>query len=207
MKRRTLARVSLLFLFPAALHADPVADENARLRQQVQDLQTRNAALERACPAAAQIPQSATPAAAAAAAIPTTEAPAPAVAAASPPVPPATPTAPLVHRPLQVFGPTAAPAPAAAADVPPPPPDYAKTGCDRGFFSGPAGGKWENSKAWKNLHAGMSQNEVEALLGVEHYNLSEPGSSALHWQYGRCNSGFEGEVLFVNGRVTSFTTP
>lgn len=199
MKRRTLARVSLLFLFPAALHADPVADENARLRQQVQDLQARNAALQRACPAAAQVAPAA-PAVAAPASVATAASPAPAA--------PAAPAAPEVHHPLQLFGSSApAAASAAAADAPPSPPDYSSTGCDRGFFSGPAAGKWQKGKAWKALHPGMSQDQVEALLGVEHYNVSEPNSSALHWQYGRCNSGYDGEVVFVNGHVTSITAP
>jgi hypothetical protein len=224
MKRHTLARVSLLFLFPAVLHADPLADENARLRQQVQELKARNAALERACPAAAQLPQSAAPAAAAtatpavpAAAISAAAAPAPAAAApvAATSAAPAA-DAPVVHHPLQIFGPgpasttasaAAAPATPAAPAAPATPSDYSTTGCDRGFFSGPAGGKWQSSKAWRSLHRGMSQPEVEALLGIEHYNMSEPGSSDLHWQYGRCNSTYDGEVVFVNGKVSSYSAP
>ena len=208
MTRRILACASLLFLLPAA-HADSLADENARLRQQVEELQTRNAALERACPAAAQPPQFAAPTAAAAPGAAVSPVAAAPTAAAAPVVPPTpVPAEPVVHKSPQFFAPAPAPAatsvPAAAPTVPP---DYANTGCDRSFWSGPVKGKWQSSKVWKALHPGMSQSEVEALLGVEHYNLVEPNSPALHWQYGRCNSGWDGEVVFLNGVVKSYSAP
>jgi hypothetical protein len=201
MKRRILACASLLFLLPAA-HADSLADDNARLQQEVQQLRARNAALERACPAAAQVSQPAAPAAAAAA-------PAVVPVPAPPPPSPPAPAAPVVHQSLQIFAPAPAPAPVAAAApaAAATPTDYASTGCDRGFFSGPEHGKWQDSKAWRAIHRGMKPDEVEALLGIEHYNLSEPQGGALHWQYGRCNSGYDGEVVFSNGVVTSYTAP
>lgn len=211
MKRRILACASLLFLLPAA-HADSLADENARLRQQLQELQTRNAALERACPTAAQPPVAAPPTAAAAPAAAVAAAPAVAAAAAPGAAPAPVPAEAVVHKSPQIFAPTPAPAPApaaasASADAPASPPDYASTGCDRSFWSGPVKGKWQSPKAWKALHPGMSQSEVEALLGIEHYNLVEPNSPALHWQYGRCNSGWDGEVVFLNGVVKSYSAP
>ena len=188
MKRRILASVSLLFLLPAALHAGPIADENARLRQEVLDLKTHNAALEKACPVAAAAPAATMVA-----------------APVAPPVAPAIqPVAPVAAAPVAAPPP---PAPVAAVTAPAAAPKpYSSTGCERGYMAGPAPAKWQNAKAWRSLKKDMSGSEVEAALGVDHYDVDRSGGRVV-WQYGRCHSSWAGDVTLFNGVLESFNTP
>jgi hypothetical protein len=183
MARSPLALAALLLLASAAPHADPLADENARLRQQVLDLKARNAALEQACPAAAAAAPAAVP-------VPQPQPAAPVAAAAAPAAAP--PPPPVV-------------AAAAPAEAPAPKP-YASTGCERSLGSGPASAKWQSAKAWRGLKKDMSGAEVEAVLGVEHYDVERPGGR-LQWQYGRCGSHWAGDATLLNGVLESSNPP
>lgn len=166
----------------AAAQADDAAADNAQLRAEIARLKAENQALRQACPAAR----------------------APAAAAAS-----ATATA----MPAAVQPAAADAAGRSMADVemaPPPPPSappraYADTGCNRSLFRGPPPGKWQDGKRWEGLHQGMSMAEVEAVLGVEHYDEAADGK--VKWEYGRCGRSYEGIVVFAGGSVTAWSPP
>jgi len=186
MSAKNVAALLFLLSLPAAAQSSSADDEVSQLRAQVSALKARNAALEQACPAAAANLT------AAAAATPPAAASSPALPAASPAVVEASPAAP-----------AAPPSPAVAAARQPA--QYTKTGCDRGLFSGPAPGKWQDSAAWKKIGKGMTMAEVEAAIGVEHYD--ETQDHAVQWQYGRCGGRWESSVTFVDGLVVSATPP
>jgi hypothetical protein len=200
MPAKTLAASLCLLMVPAAALA---ADQDiGQLQAEIAALKARNAVLEQTCPAtAANAPEATAPPesgsvpvfAAAAPPAPATPLPPPPAAAAPPPVPVAQ---------------AAPPVPPAAPPQPPsavPPQLYENTGCDRGFLSGPAPGKWRDAKAWDGIGRGMAMAEVESRLGVEHYDADK--RDALQWQYGRCGSGWEGSLTFVDGRVVSVSPP
>ena len=175
MSVKPVAALLFLLIAPVVARAGSTDDENAKLRAQIATLKAQNEALQRACPAAAGINTTSATATAAMATAPT----APVAAAMAPEVPPAAPTKP--------------------------PKLYADTGCDRGLFSGPAPGKWQNGKAWKTIGNGSTMAEVEGALGVEHYN--EEKGKAVQWQYGRCSGSWESSVTFVNGVAVSISPP
>lgn len=143
------------------------------------------------------------------------EAPPPQAQMSAAPPPPGTLAAAAAPPPTAAPSPAAPPSPpeSSMADVnivseaPPPPPrkPYYNTGCDRSLFEGPPPGKWQDGKAWAQLHTGMSMPEVEAAVGVEHYDEIEKGH--LKWEYGRCGRTFEGVVVFDSGKVTAWNPP
>jgi len=187
--------VLLLFLgLSTGVQADSLSDENARLKQRLDTLQTRVETLERSCPAAAGS--------------------APAVPASSASVAPA-PSAPAVVVPAAAPAPVTAtaaanldgtPQPAALPEAKKPPRPYADAGCDRGLFTGPNAGRWQKLSNWNPVKNGLTAAEVESAIGVEHYDV-ELGSGRTQWQYGRCSSSYDGAVEFRDGRVVSVVPP
>ncbi len=230
MPAKKIAALLLLVTSPLAA-AD---DELSRLRAENQALRARNQTLEQACPIAAAAspptaaasravdlsspahpvaahesapaaaPVSAAAAAPGAPSAPETPAPAAAPAAAAPGAPSAPETPAPAAAPAAGVPPpaaVAAAAPAAAGQAKP----YSDTGCDRGIFSGPPPGKWQDPKAWKKLAARMSMADVEAAVGADHYDQDK--GKTVQWQYGRCGSTWEGSVTFVDGLVDSISPP
>lgn len=82
---------------------------------------------------------------------------------------------------------------------------YSDSGCSLGLFKGTPPGKWKDHQGWDDLESGMLMTEVEALLGVEHYDVK--GSNGVIWQYGKCGPSTAGQVLFENARVSSWRRP
>jgi hypothetical protein len=195
----------LLFLgLSATVQADSLSDENTRLKQQVSALQSRVETLEHACPTASSAVVVQPGAAATAPSVPPPVRPAPAtpVAVTAPPPPDTSLTAaaniegtptPLDSGGSSIF--SAAPKQ-----------KYADTGCDRSLFSGPAAGPWQKLSNWKAVTKGLTPAEVEAAIGVEHYDVQLRGGRT-QWQYGRCNSSYESVVEFLDGRVVSVVPP
>lgn len=186
MHQRSLLLLFLGLSFGA--HADSVSDENARLKQQISILQSRVDTLERACPVAAKTDATA-PAAPPAKAVTQTEVPAPSESVVANANIDGTPQ-PRDERPANV----------------PPPKKYADTGCDRSLFRGPKAGSWQSPASWQKLAVGSSMPDVESALGVEHYDVDR-GKGRIEWQYGKCGSSWEGEVVFANGGVVSLSPP
>ena len=181
MQRTTLAVALSMLLLPLAGHADSPADENARLRLEVQDLKARNDALQRMCVSAAQPAAAAAPAREANVATPAS----PASAAAAPV--------------------------AAAAAAPPtgeekPKQKYADAGCDLSLFHSAAKSAWQISSNWDKVKRGATMQEVETALGVEHYDKTQRNGD-VQWEYGSCGSSWEGAVLFSGDKVVSVTPP
>ncbi len=181
MRHRSLL---LLLGISAIAHADAAGDENAQLRQQLSALQSRVEQLERACPAAASggVVQPGTAAA-----------PAPSEAAS------VTAAANLEGTPQ----PRELPPPAQPSK---PVQKYAAAGCDRGLLSGPEAGRWQKLQNWNAVTKGLAPAEVEAIIGVEHYDVTLR-NGRTQWQYGRCSSSYEGAVEFLDGRVVSVVPP
>ena len=195
MSAKTTATLVLFLLLPVIAQADSGADENSQLRAEIAALKARNETLERACPAAASANAPAAPAVTA-----VTPVTAPTASAATAVATPAVPLAPsTAAAPVLASAPIVEAAPAKPSRL------YADTGCDRGFFTGPARGKWQDPKAWKKISNGMTMAEVENVIGVEHYD--EEKGSAVQWQYGRCASSWESSVKFVNGVVVTISPP
>lgn len=82
---------------------------------------------------------------------------------------------------------------------------YSRTGCSLGLFQGTAPGKWKDANAWETLQKGMPAAEVEAQLGIEHFNLGS-GTRQI-WQYGKCGNQAVGQVLLQDGRVEQWRAP
>ncbi len=210
MPAKKIAALLLLVTSPLAA-AD---DELSRLRAENQALRARNQTLEQACPIAA----AASPPTAAASRAVDLSSPAHPVAAHES-APAAAPVSAAAAAPGAPSAPeTPAPAAAPAAGVPPPAAvaaaapaaagqakPYSDTGCDRGIFSGPPPGKWQDPKAWKKLAARMSMADVESAVGADHYDQDK--GKTVQWQYGRCGSTWEGSVTFVDGLVDSISPP
>lgn len=178
-------------LFASLVHADDNADlraENARLRTQLE-------ALQKSCPVAS-----------------TTVAPAsspamPAVATVAAPVA-ATATAesaaPSIAPPADVA--TAAPvAPAGYKLVPIAPPRPEDRYIDAGCKKVPHNTPWLQSTNWSLLRRDMTPADVEDLLGPQHYNVVANGR--VGWQYGKCEFGVRGTVVFENDRVVVWQKP
>ena len=134
MRAKTTAALVLLLLLPVVAQADSTTDEISQLRAEIATLKARNETLERACPAAASVNAYPAPAATATAVVPPAAALAPGPAAL-----PVAASAPVVEA-----------APAKPSRL------YADIGCDRGVFTGPATGKWQDPKAWKRVSSGMT---------------------------------------------------
>jgi hypothetical protein len=110
----------------------------------------------------------------------------------------------------------AAPVSSALPGAPPPaapegyrlvkePEPYSRTGCSEGLFSAGPDAPWKHAENWRALERGMSADEVEALLGPEHYNV---GSGArIAWQYGKCGAKARGTVVYQNGQLRSWKAP
>jgi hypothetical protein len=217
-------------VWPAGGELTRLRNENARLKAQIDALRQSCpvAAVSAAAPAVAAVsraPAATTPVHTTAAADAGSSAALAVVP--SPPLPGLAPHAPAPSAPS-----ANADAAAAAAATPPaaavsgaavanysvpsgyqlvpvkPPPDqehYQKTGCDQGFLKGPAPGKWRDEAAWKPMHAGMSMSDVEATLGVEHYDVTHDG--LLEWHYGQCGPTAEAVVRFNAGQVDAWRPP
>jgi hypothetical protein len=202
--------------------------ENVRLRAQLQQLQ-QSCPVAAATPAPPPVPAATkvatTPAAPPLAAMPASPA-APATSAAATPAPPA-PAAAVVPAPappaaVQVQ-PGAAPAsPASVASVPVPAgyklvpvgapdyvdplsPPYDHAGCSRGAFQGPPPAKWNDASNWDGMRRGLKMDEVNDLLGKEHFDAS--GRDRIEWQYGKCGNAVSGRVQFIDGQVVYWQVP
>jgi len=82
---------------------------------------------------------------------------------------------------------------------------HTRTRCPLGLFKGVPYGKWREPFNWDSLDTGMSAAEVENLLGVEHYNIGS--SKRMVWQYGKCGSQIQGEVLIEDGKLLDWRKP
>jgi hypothetical protein len=100
--------------------------------------------------------------------------------------------------------PGAAEKPAAVAKVVVEEP-YSRTGCSRGLFKGIASAIWQEADRWLDLEKGQTPAEVEAILGVEHYD--EAGGDSVVWHYGRCGVASRAQVLFTKGRLADWRPP
>lgn len=184
----------LLLGISTLAHADTLGDENARLKQQVSALQSRVEALERACPAAAR-----------ASGVVVQPGAAPAASTAAGPSPSDT-SAASVTAAANLEGtpqPKEVPVPAQPSK---PAQKYAAAGCDRGLLSGPEAGRWQKLQNWDAVTKGLTPAEVEAIVGVEHYDVTLR-NGRTQWQYGRCSSSYEAAVEFLDGRVVSVVPP
>lgn len=82
---------------------------------------------------------------------------------------------------------------------------YSRTGCSKGLFQNSKAARWQDVERWADLEKGLSQAEVEALLGVEHYD--ENGGGNIIWHYGKCDASSRAQVLFDNGRLMDWRAP
>src|SRR5581483_9077232 len=195
-------------------------DELDRLRLENQQLKAQLRALQQSSPAQAAQPPATTnpastpvPAAAAPSAANGVSAPVP---VASPQPPAVTPAAAPVATPVgsppvqQVVVPPGQQAPAIPPGyklvpvntpdyVDPLAPPYTHTGCSRGMMKGPPPAKWNDLSNWGGMRRGLSNPEVEDLLGKEHFDVS--GHGRVEWQYGRCGDSVAGRVQFLDGKV------
>lgn len=100
--------------------------------------------------------------------------------------------------------PGTAPKPAAKATVVIEEP-YSRSGCRKGLFEPIASAKWQDAQLWFDLERGQSPAEVEALLGVEHYDGQ--GADNVVWHYGKCGSSSMAQVLFTKGKLADWRAP
>ena len=180
----SLARLLLcLVVLPTIAQATSVDDENARLRTQVEQLKTELEAAKSNCVATG----------------------APAAAAVVRPAPATTVTAPLAAVP----GPS--PAAATAAGAPTASAAAEATEVPKGYKLVkiepviPKDDRWKERSAWESLHKGMSKDEVESLLGVEHSRTE--GGGRVFWGYGKIGVLYSGSVIFVGDRLAVWTLP
>ena len=98
-----------------------------------------------------------------------------------------------------------------AASVPAPPPAIPTPAVPSGYKlvkvepERPRDDRWRSRDAWETLQRGMTRDEVEALLGVDH-SLTDGGGRSF-WGYGKIGVNYQGSVVFVNDRLAVWTTP
>ena len=114
------------------------------------------------------------------------------------------PLAAVPAKPTASALPGTAPKPAATATVVIEEP-YSRTGCRKGLFGSIAPAKWQDAQLWLDLERGQTPAEVEALLGVEHYD--EQGGGNVVWHYGKCASASMAQLLFTQGRLADWRAP
>ncbi len=206
MRRSLFLLMTLLCLAPISItRADDSADlraENARLRTQLEALQ-KSCPVAAANPAAAPNPPSAPngPAHTRVAAGDVAATPAASSRLMSAPLVPSsaasintqTEASALIAPPGYKLVPVGAPRPEDR---------YIATGCGN---NSPHNVPWKQSANWSLLAKGLSPADVEDLLGPEHYNVVKNGRIA--WQYGKCDYGVRGSVVFENGLVVVWQAP
>ncbi|GAC1622801.1 MAG: hypothetical protein NVS9B10_07160 [Nevskia sp.] len=69
----------------------------------------------------------------------------------------------------------------------------------------PQDDRWKDNNAWDSLFKGMSSDDVEALLGVEH-TVTE-GNGRVFWGYGKIGVQYAGSVIFVGDRLAVWVKP
>jgi hypothetical protein len=189
MKQLRTVLISGLLL-PAGVMASPADDENAKLRAQVEQLKAQLQAAQSSCVASAASPAASS---------------LPATASAAAPATPALPATPVVPATVS------APAETTALATPPPEKPVAKTEVPSGYKLVkiepviPKDNRWKDANAWDSLFKGMSKQEVESLLGVEH-SVTE-GSNRTFWGYGNIGVVYQGKVIFVDNRLAVWTKP
>lgn len=172
-----------LVVTPCAVLAETPAVENQRLRAQIEQLQAQLRAIEAQCPTA----------------IAPIAAPAPSPAAV------ANPPAPAAASRDAAPVPASAPSPAAAA-VPSPPPGYKLVKIDpKQPPDLPVDARFRDIHNWEALTRGMSEPDVEDLLGTEHRTLTRNG--CVQWSYGVAGLSPVGRVIFVDGRLAIWEQP
>lgn len=82
---------------------------------------------------------------------------------------------------------------------------YSRTGCRKGLFESIAPAKWQDAQLWLDLERGQTPAQVEALLGVEHYD--EQGGGNVLWHFGKCGFSSLAQVLFTKGRLADWRAP
>ncbi len=192
--------------------------ENQQLKAQLRTLQQNSPAQAAqppaTNPASTPAPAAATPSAANGVSVPVPAAPPPSPAT----VPAAAPAAPPAGAPpvQQVVVPPTQPAtvvPPGYKLVPlntpeyvdPLAPPYTRTGCSRGMMKGPPPAKWNDLSNWGGMQRGLSNPEVEDMLGKEHFDVS--GHGRVEWQYGKCGDSIAGRVQFLDGKVVFWQVP
>ena len=121
------------------------------------------------------------------------------VAAAAPELAPPTPPAAAA---AVLPGAAAKPAPVQRVVIEEP---YSRTGCSKGLFKGIDPAPWQEATLWLDLEKGLTAAEVEALLGVEHYD--ERGGRNVIWHYGKCGASSKAQALFVDGKLADWRAP
>jgi hypothetical protein len=188
--------LSIILLLPLSALAASDDTENASLKAQVEQLQSQLRAIQAQCPTASIV------------------APPPSAAApVSPPartaiaVPSATPAVQAAATAATANAVPAAAEPASsAATTPAPPAGYKLVKVDPNEEPPlPKDDRWRDPANWDMLVAGMSMNEVESILGVEHRVISAKGR--VQWGYGKIGRDLISRVIFVDGRLAVWERP
>lgn len=180
----TLFRLSLcvLMLTSATGRAAEPVDACAALRAENEALKARILELEKGtAPAAAAAPVAAAPVATA-------------------PVPPTIPATPA--PPPTASEPASKPTKIVRVVEEEP---YSRSGCRGGLFKSIPHAIWMEVDRWQDLDKGMSPAEVEKLLGPEHYVST--GGNRIKWEYGKCGSFSDAQLLFQDGRLIDWRAP
>ena len=82
---------------------------------------------------------------------------------------------------------------------------YSRSGCRGGLFKSIPNAIWMEVDRWRDLDKGMSPADVEKLLGPEHYDST--GGNRVKWEYGKCGSFSDAQLLFQDGRLTDWRAP
>lgn len=184
-----------LVVTPCAVLAETPTVENQRLRAQIEQLQAQLRAIEAQCPTA----------------IAPIAAPAPSPAAVANPPAPAAASRDAAPVPASAPSPAAAAAPPpvnapASAAVPSPPPGYKLVKIDpKQPPDLPVDARFRDIHNWEALTRGMSEPDVEDLLGTEHRTLTRNGR--VQWSYGVAGLSPVGRVIFVDGRLAIWEQP
>lgn len=206
MRRSPFVLMTLLGLAPISI---ALGDESADLRAENARLRTQLEALQKSCPVAAANPVVAPsslsapigPADTREAAREVAATPAASSMLMSAPVVPS--SAASINTQIET-SPLVAPPGYKLVPIGPPRPEdrYIATGCGN---NSPHNVPWKQSANWSLLAKGLSPADVEDLLGPEHYNVVNNGRIA--WQYGKCDYGVRGSVVFENGLVVVWQAP
>lgn len=185
-----LAALALMAISNFSFGADD--SELIRLRRENAELHRQLDAVNRQC--AASAPKPAPLAAAPHAGTESPAGPAPVLPAAAAPdesakAAPSAPSVPAGYKLVKI----------PPSDLEP----YANIGCDRGRDSKDP--RWKRKDNWEYLAAGMSQEEVRDLLGIEHHDIAN--GDRVGWEYGKCGLRAHGTVVFTNGVVSYWKAP
>ncbi len=69
----------------------------------------------------------------------------------------------------------------------------------------PKDDRWKDPHAWESLFKGMSKQDVEGILGLEHTSVE--GNGRTFWGYGKVGNAPASGVIFVNDKLAVWVTP